>query len=139
MQKLFLDTNIILDFLGERKGFYKPAAKIMTLADKKEIKVYTSPLSIATSYYLLSKYSNKKQALEKMRKFKMLSYISLMNDEVVEKALNAGFKDFKDALQYFTAIASNCEILITRNEKDFKKALLPVMNAESYLQISKER
>ena len=36
-------------------------------------------------------------------------------------------------MQYFSAIASNCELIITRNEKDFKNALIPVMNAESYL------
>ena len=57
-----------------------------------------------------------------------------MDNEVVEKAIHSGFKDFEDAMQYFSAISSNCELIITRNEKDFKNALIPVMNAESYLQ-----
>lgn len=61
-----------------------------------------------------------------------------MDDEVVEKAINADFKDFEDAMQYFSAIASNCDLIITRNEKDFKTALIPVMNAESYLQTLKK-
>lgn len=58
-----------------------------------------------------------------------------MDDEVIEKTINSDFKDFEDALQYFSAIASNCNLIITRNEKDFKNALIPVMNAESYLQV----
>lgn len=133
MKKIFLDTNIILDFLGEREGFYEASAKIMTLADKKKIQVYTSPSSISNAFYVLTRYENSKIALEKIRKFKLLCSMSVMDDEVVEKAINSDFKDFEDAMQYFSALASNCNIIITRNEKDFKNAMIPVMNAESYL------
>ena len=133
MKKIFLDTNIILDFLGEREGFYEASAKIMTLADKKKIQVYTSPSSISNVFYVLAKYENSKTALEKIRKFKLLCSMSVMDDEVVEKAIHSNFKDFEDAMQYFSALVSNCDVIITRNEKDFKNALIPVMNAESYL------
>ncbi len=133
MQKIFLDTNIILDFLGEREGFYEASAKIMTLADKKKIQVYTSPSSVSNVFYVLTRYENSKIALEKIRKFKLLCSMSVMDDEVVEKAINSDFKDFEDAMQYFSALASNCNIIITRNEKDFKNAMIPVMNAERYL------
>ncbi|MBX2922833.1 MAG: PIN domain-containing protein [Chitinophagaceae bacterium] len=138
MERIFLDTNIIIDFLGERENVYEPAAKILTLADKKKIKVYTSPTSIANAYYLLSKYENAKVALEKIRKFKLICSMSIMDDEVIEKAILSGFKDFEDAMQYFSAIAANCDVIITRNEKDFKNALIPVMDAGSYLQTHKK-
>jgi predicted nucleic acid-binding protein len=138
MQRIFLDTNIVIDFLGERKNFYEPAAKVLTLADQKKVKVYTSPSSVSNTYYLLSKYENAKVALEKIRKFKLICSISIMDDEVIEKAINSGFKDFEDAMQYFSAIATNCDVIITRNEKDFKNALIPVMDAESYLQTLKK-
>ncbi|TKC03347.1 type II toxin-antitoxin system VapC family toxin [Pedobacter cryotolerans] len=138
MQKLFLDVNIVVDFLGEREHFYKSAAKILTLADRKKIKIFTSPTSISTTYYLLTKYENAKIALEKIRRFKLLCSIAVMDDEVIEKAINSDFKDFEDAMQYYSAIASNCDLIITRNEKDFKNALIPVMNAESYMQTIKK-
>ncbi|HCC85798.1 MAG: PilT protein domain-containing protein [Proteiniphilum acetatigenes] len=139
MQKILLDTNIIIDFLGERKGFYDPAAKIITLADKKKIKIYVSAVSMATAYYVLAKYENKKAALEKCRKFKVLCEISSMNNKVFEKALNAPFDDFEDALQYFSAVEDNCDLIVTRNEKDYKTALIPVMNPENYLQTLKQQ
>jgi len=135
MQKVFLDTNIVLDVLGEREGFYAAAAKILTLADRKKIKVYTSASSISNTYYLLCKYENAKAAREKLRKFKLICNISITDDEVVEKAIHSDFKDFEDAMQYFSALATKCDIIITRNEKDFKNALVPVMNSESYLQM----
>lgn len=133
MQKIFLDTNIVIDFLGERDDFYLSSAKILTLADKKIIKVYTSPTTIANTFYILSKNESQKTVLEKLRRFKLVCNISTMNDEVIEKAINSNFKDFEDSMQYFSAIATNCEIIITRNEKDFKNALIPVLNPESYL------
>lgn len=138
MQKIFLDTNIVIDFLGERANFYQPAAKILTLADQKKIEIYTSPTSISNTYYLLSRFENTKIALEKIRKFKVLCSISIMDDEVIEKAINSDFKDFEDAMQYFSALASNCDLIVTRNEKDFKNALLPVLNGESYLETLKK-
>lgn len=138
MQKIFLDTNIVIDFLGERAIFYQPAAKILTLADQKKIEIYTSPTSISNTYYLLSRFENTKIALEKIRKFKVLCSISMMDDEVIEKAINSNFKDFEDAMQYFSALASNCDLIVTRNEKDFKNALIPVLNGESYLETLKK-
>lgn len=134
MRKVFLDTNIILDFLGERETFYEPAAKVVTLADLKKIKIYTSAVSIATTYYLLAKYENHEIAVEKIRKFKVLCNISIINDEVIDKALNSKFKDFEDSIQYFSAIACGCSTIITRNEKDFKNALIPIMDPISFLE-----
>ena len=131
MKKIFLDTNIILDFLGEREGFYEASAKIMTLADKKKIQVYTSPSSISNVFYVLAKYENSKIALEKIRKFKLLCSMSVMDDEVVEKAIHSNFKDFEDAMQYFSALASNCNIIITRNEKDFKNIICELENSNN--------
>lgn len=104
MQKVFLDTNVVIDFLGERANFYMAAAKIMTLADKKKIRIYTSPTSISNTYYILAKYENSKAAIEKIRKFKVLCNISVMNDEVIEKAIASEFKDFEDAMQYFSLV-----------------------------------
>lgn len=138
MKRIFLDTNIVLDFLGERENFYEPAAKVLTLADQKQITVFTSPTSISNTYYILAKYENSKAALEKIRRFTVLCNISVMDDEVVERALNSNFKDFEDGMQYYSAVAENCEIILTRNEKDFKSAMIPIMNAESFLQIFKK-
>lgn len=74
---------------------------------------------------------------EKIRKFKVLCSISIMDDEVIEKGNNSDFKDFEDTMQYFSAIASDCDLIVTRNENDFKNAMISVMNGESYLQTVK--
>ncbi|RAR51092.1 type II toxin-antitoxin system VapC family toxin [Flavobacterium lacus] len=132
-KKLFLDTNIVLDLLGEREPFYIPSAQLATLADQKKVKLIVSPISFATVNYFLAKSEGISNAKEKLRKFKILCEIATINESIVEKALHSDFEDFEDALQYFCALDSKCEIIITRNHKDFKHSLLPVMSAEEYL------
>lgn len=132
-KRIFLDTNVMLDLLGERIPYYESIAKIASLADKGILTMVVSPISFATVNYFLSKYENEKVAREKLRKFKIICEICVLDESTIEKGLNSSFKDFEDALQYIGATISKCEIIITRNGKDFKKSLLPVMTAEEFL------
>lgn len=132
-RRIFLDTNIMLDFLGERPPFYDSVAKIATLSEKGKLIMVVSPISFATVNYFLTKFENLKIAKEKLRKFKIISEICSLDEQTVEKGLNSSINDFEDALQYFSAIESKCEIILTRNAKDFKKSLLPVMTADEFL------
>lgn len=131
--KLFIDTNVMLDFLGERYPFYDSVARISTLADLGQLTMVVSPISFATVNDLLSKYESPQVAKDKLRKFKILSEVCKLDEHTIEKGLNSSFKDFEDSLQYFSAIDSRCNIIITRNGKDFKESLIPVMTAEEYL------
>lgn len=131
--KLFIDTNIMLDLLGERIPFYNSIAKIASLADKGQITMVVSALSYATVSYFLSKFENKEKAKDKLRKFKIISEICDLNELIIDKGLNSNFSDFEDSLQYFSALSSDCSILITRNGKDFKESQIPIMTADEYL------
>ena len=123
----------MLDLLGERQPFYESIAKIASLAEKKVLTLVVSPLSFATVNYFLSKFENSKKAQEKLRKFNVISEICLLDAQTIEKGLNSSFHDFEDALQYISAIVSSCDLIITRNGKDFKKSLLAVMSPDKFL------
>ena len=56
MNRIFLDTNVILDLLGERIPFFDSIAKIATLADQHKIIIVVSPLSFRTIDYVLNKF-----------------------------------------------------------------------------------
>ena len=133
MSRIFLDTNVILDLLGERVPFFDAIAKVATLKKKKKLAIIVSPLSFTTIDYVLNKYESSESVLNKLRKFKIICEVCEVTEETIEKALNSNFKDFEDAVQYFTALQSNCSIIITRNGKDFKNATIPIMTAEEYL------
>lgn len=133
MSRIFLDTNVLLDLLGERVPFFDSIAKVATLADQKKLTLIVSPLSFTTIDFVLNKYETSKSVLNKLRKFKIICEICEVNEETIDKALNSNFKDFEDAVQYFTALQSNCSLIITRNGKDFKNSTIPIMTAEEYL------
>ena len=139
MTKLFLDTNVMMDLLGERVPHYDSVAKIATLADKGIVKMIVSSFSYPTVYFLLSKFESSAKVKEKLRKFKIISEISDLDEKVIEKGLASEFDDFEDALQYYCALKSDCNILITRNVKDFKVSEIPVMTGEEFLQSLKNK
>jgi predicted nucleic acid-binding protein len=130
--KVFLDTNIVIDLLGEREQFYEHAAKIATLADRGEINIVVSALTYPITFYILSRYENREIAKEKLRKFKIISETSNLTNNIVEKALASSFPDFEDSLQYYCALQSNCNFIITRNTSDFKNSELPVMTPNEF-------
>ncbi len=123
----------MLDLLSERKPFYEAIAKIATQAEKGKLILFVSPVSFAIVNYFLAKFESPEIARIKLRKFKIICEVSFINDQVVEKSLNSSFKDFEDALQYFCATESDCDVILTRNGKDYKKSLLLVMTADEFL------
>jgi predicted nucleic acid-binding protein len=68
-----------------------------------------------------------------MRKFAVICKVSEANQETIYKSLLSQFSDFEDAVQYYCALQSGCEIIITRNGSDFKKSQIPIMTAQEYL------
>lgn len=131
--KLFWDTNVMLDLLGERESFYLSAAKIATLADKRKLEVIVSALSFATVSYFLTIFEGLKKTKDKLRKFKVISGICELDELLIEKGLNSDFPDFEDSLQYFSALRTECDIIITRNGRDFRKSQIPVMTPNEFL------
>ena len=133
IEKLYLDTNVMLDLLGERKPFYDSAAMIATLADTGRIKLFVSSLSYSKVYYILSKFENHASVKEKLRKFRIISEVSDVTGLIIDKVLASNFSDFEDAIQYHCSLAEHCNILITRNGKDYKNPVIPVMSPDEYI------
>lgn len=133
MDKLLVDTNIIVDLLAKRKNFYQEAQELFTFADQQEIKLYISSLTFANTHYLLSKELTSDEARKILIKFKLLVNILALDDKILDLALSSDFNDFEDAIQYYTALENKLDIIITRNKKDFKTSKLPVLTAWEYL------
>lgn len=133
MQKVFLDTNIIIDLLAQREPFYKDAQALFTLADQGQIELQISALSFANASYALSKYHQVATAKKYLQQFNVLVSILPLDDKTIELALASEFQDIEDGFQYFTALTHGAQVIITHNKKDFKAAQLPVLNASEYL------
>lgn len=133
MERLFVDTNIVIDLLQRREDFYQEAQELFTLADKNKVDIFISSLTIATANYLLSKHYNATEARKILTKFKVLVTVLPLDDKIIELSLASDFKDFEDAIQYHTALEHQIEIIITRNKKDFQKATISILTAKEFL------
>jgi len=138
MDRILVDTNIVLDLLAKRTEFIIEAQELFTLSDKKELKLYVSSLTFANTYYILSQKMKLINARKILRKFKVLVEVLPMDDKIIDLSLESDFKDFEDAIQYHTAIENNLNIIITRNLKDFKTAKIPVLTAKNYVEMIKK-
>lgn len=132
MEKVFVDANIVLDLLEKREEFYEEAQELFTLADKKNVKLYVSALTLANVHYLLFKHL-KMEARKVLAKFKVLVEVLAIDDKIMDLALTSELRDFEDAIQYYTAIENEMDIILTRNKRDFKNIDLPILTAREFL------
>jgi len=133
LDKVFVDTDIALDLLGERKPYYEAAAILFSLADKGSLKIYIASLSFSNLHYLLSRQYSAAESRRILNRFKVLVNVLSVDDKIIDLALNSSFGDFEDAIQYYTAIENSLKVLLTRNTKDYKKADIAVMTPQVYL------
>ncbi len=134
MNRVLVDTNIVIDLLAKRAGFYEEGAELFSLSDRKELKLAITSLTFANTNYVLARQKSPKEAREILRKFKVLVEIINLDDKIIELALSdEAFTNFEDGLQYYSALENNVAIILTRNKKDFKNSKIPILTAKEYL------
>ena len=133
MNKLFVDTDVILDLLGQRIPHFHFSAVLFTFAEMKKLELYTSPLILANTFYILRKQIGIDDAKKALRKLRILLHIIDSSEAVVDKALNSDFSDFEDAIQYYTALEHGISVILTRNLRDYKNASVIVQTPEAFL------
>ncbi len=135
MKRILFDTDIILDFLFNREPYAEDTLRLLLLCEKKQLLGFVTPVIISNTYYILRQQASHEIVLEKLKMLLSILKVLTMNNEVVHLALNSRFKDFEDALQYYSAIKSEkIDSILTRNTKDFKEAKLPVFTPKEFLQ-----
>lgn len=137
MNRIFVDTNIVIDLLAKRQE-YEATAEMFSLGDKGDLTIIVSSLSFSHLQYILRKIL-KDKTLPALRDLELIVTIASVDEKVIKLALNDDdFKDFEDAIQYYSAIESESEIIITRNLKDFKKSRIPVMTSSQLINSRKK-
>ncbi len=127
MNRYFLDTNILLDFLGNRQPFGKYALEILNKSRIKEWELWTSENSILTTYYIISKEIG--EAESRIKISRLINFLEIQSTQKthIQQALDSNFKDLEDGVQHFCASSiPGLEGIITRNKNDFKTSQIPV-------------
>ena len=131
--KVFLDTNIILDFYDSDRGHYMPTAVIFDLAVKGKIQLVVCAQSFITAFYILRKVYDKTTLYKSMRSLFKLCQVSAVDSLIIEKALSREGFDFEDTVQYFSSMAIDVDIILTRDSKGFNEFDIRHITAEEFL------
>lgn len=135
MTKILFDSDVILDFFFDRIPYSSDTEKILYLCEKKVLEGFVSPVAISNIYYLLRKNATHDKVISSLEKLLSIVTVADMNQTIIETTLHSAFKDFEDGLQHYTAINANVQIILTRNIKDYKNSILPVMTPTDYLKL----
>ncbi len=133
MKRVFLDTNIIVDLIADRKPFSKYAIEIFQLAEASKLEIFTSSHSIATTHYLLKKYLDEKSLREVL--YHLLDFLTVIavDIDIIKKGLRSNHKDFEDSIQILCASSiEKIDFIITRNGKDFKGSAIPALSPDEF-------
>ena len=130
---VFIDTNVLIDVLSKRDPFYKSSALVWSLAEKGKINGLVSVISFNNIYYIVRKLRNNRTAERMLILIRDVFDVIALDKQILGQAIDAGFNDFEDAIQYASAVHAGVDCLLSRNQKDFPIKDLPVMSPEEFI------
>lgn len=134
MRILFVDTNVLIDFLADRRPFSISAGKLFSLSISKKVKLYISAVSYNNIYYILRQSISHKDTILLLKELSTITEIVDVSKKIIDASLSSDFNDFEDAIQYHCAMSiPKIDCIITRDIKDFKKSTIQVMSTEELI------
>ena len=140
---IFIDADIILDVLLKREEFYRDSYAVFIFCEENGVNLYTSSSIILNVQYIGTRLSPDKKYIASTIYYLLENFIDIINPakQTILKAYNSDYKDYEDAVQYFTAKDSGLiDYFVTRTVKDHKKENngVPVFTPAQFLkQLSK--
>ena len=134
--KLFVDSDVVIDFFTDRKPYANSASELFELNEKGDVVLYLSAVSINNVYYIVRKFLGHPKAIEVVESLtEMIEIIGTTKKEIIQ-ALKNDFKDFEDSIQYSLAMTiKGLDAIITRNIKDYRNSKIAVMTPLNFLKL----
>jgi len=130
---VFIDTNVLMDVLLERRPFVAESRKVWFLAERGKIAGLVSALSFPNIYYVVRKMLGGNKAASMMTLLRDTFTAVPLDEQILNQAIDAKFSDFEDAIQYYSALRADAECLLTRNVDHFPDSGLRVISPEEFL------
>lgn len=131
--KVLFDTNVILDVLLYREPHVEIAAKLVNFVDTGKVDGVLCANTITTVFYLAAKAKGRTEAQKYVHELLTMFEIAAVDERVLQQALALGFSDYEDAVVHESARAVGASAIVTRNQKDFRGAELPVLGPQELL------
>lgn len=129
-----IDTCIIIDALQKREPFFDDAQKIFLAVANKDVIGYISAKSVTDIYYLTHRATHSDEQTRKILNT-LLGLFHIADTTAIDcrKALSSEITDYEDAVMCETALRSEMDCIITRNEKDYRKSEMRIYTPSEFL------
>ena len=131
--RLFLDTNVLLDHLLDREPFADDAAELWSMAERREIVGCISAISFNVVYYVVRHQANERAARRAIEGLRDVFDITEVDAQIICQAIDSPFADFEDAIQHACALRAGATHLVTRDLPGFRRSELPAVSPDAYL------
>jgi predicted nucleic acid-binding protein len=137
--KLFVDSDVVIDFFTDREPHVNPASELFELSEQGTVKLYLSAISINNIYCIVRKFLGHKKTLEVIEALtEMTEIIGTTKIEIIQ-ALKNDFSDYEDSVQYSSALTlKSLDAIITRNVKDYRNSSVAVMTPLNFLKMKEK-
>jgi len=133
--KVFVDANILVATLNKEYPLFTWSSRILSLNQSQNVRLFTSPLCLAIAFYFSGKKCGAKMAKQKIDLLCNHIAITSVNEEITKNTLmNQKIHDFEDGLEYYSAIDSKCDFIVSEDRKDFYFSEIEVVDCEEFLQ-----
>ncbi len=136
---VFLDTNVVIDFMGEREGFFDDAAAIFAMIEDKIITASASALTIINCAYILKKVFSSDIMLEKVEALCQMLNVTPIDRNHLMNAVQLKPCDYEDAVQYLSAMPYRPDVIITRDKRGFRDYDILVMTPAEFVNKAKQQ
>lgn len=131
--KLFIDTNVVLDVLAQREPWFADSARLLAHIEQGGASGHIAAHTLTTLHYLLARHLGQQKTAAVLIELTTLIRVEPVDHQILQQALALGWRDFEDAVQAVTATQCQADYLVTRNPRDFKQSLVPVITPSEYL------
>lgn len=131
--RLFVDTNLLLDVLAERKPFYSSAARIWSMCETGVCEGLVSAISFNNVFYIVRRARNVDAARRAVILMRDIFTSVAPDQQILNQAIDSDIRDFEDAIQFFSAQRACADYLLTRNTSDFPKTQLPILAPDEFM------
>ena len=125
--KIFVDTNVILDVLCDRKEFVADSLQVFHCCEMQRVTGYISALSIRNIVYIMRKELDPERIRQILHTLTLVFSVVELREGDLLKAAELPFHDYEDALQSVCAARVRADYIVTRNEKDFTGGTVPTI------------
>lgn len=132
------DTNVMLDVFQGRRPFADHSGAALDRVVKGTLHGVFPAHGLTTAYYLLRKHAGHAAAIETVDWILRRFTIAPATAEVFAHARQLPVRDFEDAVVAAMALASHCDVIVTRNVDDFAMCGTPALTPENFNQATAE-